>query len=135
MPARSHQYEWFSFVVEEDGESGLEQIPVAGGPYDPSEIVRWSSGWATRTVHWFAAAWQEPPAVPRSRPRSPNLVLLRKKIKPVVTIPVPGKGRFHIVEGVYTYALRRPPTQDGPIALGDVPQEIGDSLGQRVQRR
>lgn len=114
-------YVFFDGTITEFRDEGLLQVPPAGQPGDPSEIVRWSAPSGQRTVHWVAAARGGPPEVPAAKSLSNGYVLLRSRVSAKVPHPTLSKANVWALEGFYEYAEIYPRDADGSLWTGTMP--------------
>lgn len=118
MPDNPHtQYSVQTHYFREEGEL---QIPVADDGEEECEIVRWSQPWGKKMVVWMAQSLGLP-SLPDMNPQTSNEVLLDVQVSPVAPTSGPGGATLYTVSGIYTYALRRPPSKEEGYNCGGMP--------------
>lgn len=122
-------YDEYSQVADYLFDSGLLQVPIAGPPGTPCEIIRWHAGVGQQLVTFAAQRTGARPELPTPEPQSSNEVLASLHVKPMAPTVMADGTPVCRVEGSYTHFLLRPVTHRDTLRMGTSPYEEGDPTG------
>jgi hypothetical protein len=113
-----------SYVID----PGLRQIPVAGPPGTPCQIVRKHGGKGRKTIQWFAVGWGAKPPLPSSNTQQPNEVLADWEVgKPAEGKWLDGQDVVGVF-GRYEYFLQQAPTPNDTLSFCTAPWASSPSV-------
>lgn len=116
------------YIIDE----GVLQVPVAGPPGTPCEIIRVHAPMCRRVVQWTAEKRQTPPTVPGSNTGNPNETLGEKRIRPTTPGIDPAGINIYRLSGIYEYLLLLPPGIGDALAAGTTAYETKPSSANNV---
>ena len=124
-------YDEFSQQVSYVADDGLLQIPVAGPPGTPCEIVRQHAGVGQRLTAFAAQRTGALPELPTADPQFPGEVLAGTRITPCIpSLMADGTGVVR-VEGSYVHFLLQPLTHKNYLPMGAAP--FDEATGDQYQ--
>lgn len=101
---------------------GLEEMPVAGPPGTPCEIIQSHAPMCRKIVCWVAQADEgADPQAPDWNTGTANEQLTRKAISSTFLSVRADGGTANTIAGIYEYILSIPPSDTDPLPMGGPP--------------
>jgi len=125
-------YDEFSCQTTYTWNTGIQQMPVQGPFGTACKIVQVHAPMGQKVVAWRAKATGKMPKLPPTKPSNNNEVLAGTCIKPAVPSKMPDGQIQVMVEGMYTYFLRKPVTSLDEMPTGIAPFDGSDPAGNTI---
>jgi len=126
-------YDQYSMQTAYTWNTGILQLPVQGPFGTACKIVQVHAPMGQKIVSWRAMRTGGMPKLPPTKPTNSNEVLASTVVKPAVTSKMADGNIQVMVEGQYTYFLRKPVTSLDEMAMGVCPFDPADPTGNTIK--